>query len=51
MMDPLTAVDDLLRLYQIQKLGDFFERGITEQNLERLVEELARQSQSSKLRP
>ncbi len=46
MIDPLTAIDDLTRLYRIQKLGGFYERGMTEQNLDQLISELARKNQN-----
>jgi len=46
MIDPHTAVGDLSRLYRIQKLEGFYERGLTEQNLDQLIEELARKSRN-----
>lgn len=46
LLDPLTAEDDIKRLYKIQAMKGFYERGLSGQNLEELIKELAKRSRS-----
>lgn len=46
LIDPLTALDDIARLYSILERDGFYDRGITEQNLSQLIDELARKKRN-----